>query len=62
MSLINCLADIYRKAKAVVILDALVLRLRSTDPVETAVALYCGGKSYSSSSEQTPGTNTLKHG
>jgi len=61
-SLINCLADIYRKAKAVVILDALVLRLRSTDPVETAVALCCGGKSYSSSSEQTPGTNTLKHG
>ena len=50
-SLINCLADIYRKAKAVVILDALVLRLRSTDPVETAVALSCGGKSYSSSSE-----------
>jgi hypothetical protein len=44
-SLINCLADIYRKAKAVVILDALVLRLRSTDPVETAVVLCCGCKS-----------------
>lgn len=47
-SLINCLADIYRKAKAVVILDALVLRLRSTDPVETAVVLSCGGKSTTS--------------
>ena len=46
-SLINCLADIYRKAKAVVILDALVLRLRSTDPVETGIVLCCGGKSIS---------------
>jgi hypothetical protein len=44
-SLINCLADVYRKAKAVVILDALVLRLKSTDPAETAVVLCCGGKS-----------------
>lgn len=43
-SLINCLADVYRKAKAVVILDALVLRLKSTDPIETAVILCCGGK------------------
>lgn len=43
-SLINCLADVYRKAKAVVILDALVLRLKSTDPAETAAVLCCGGK------------------
>ncbi|KAH6662179.1 hypothetical protein B0J14DRAFT_611042 [Halenospora varia] len=41
-SLINCLADVYRKAKAVVILDALLLRLRSVDPVETAALLCCG--------------------
>jgi hypothetical protein len=45
VSLINCLADIYRKAKAVVILDSLVLRLRSIDAVETAVVLCCGGES-----------------
>jgi len=44
VSLINCLADVYRKAKAVVILDALVLRLQSTDPVETGIMLCCGGK------------------
>jgi hypothetical protein len=41
-NLINCLADVYSKAKAVVILDALVLRLRSTDFVECAVILSCG--------------------
>jgi hypothetical protein len=44
VSLINCLADIYRKAKAVVILDALVLRLRSVDPADVGVILCCGGK------------------
>lgn len=44
-SLINCLADVYRKAKAVVILDALVLRLDSVNPVETAAVLCCGGES-----------------
>lgn len=42
VSLINCLADVYRKAKAIVILDALVLRLKSTDAAETAIMLCCG--------------------
>jgi hypothetical protein len=45
VSLINCLADVYRKAKAVVILDALVLRLRSVDPADVAVILRCGCRS-----------------
>ncbi len=44
-NLINYLADIYKKAKAVVILNTLILKLRSTDPVKTTVILYCDGKS-----------------
>ena len=41
--LINAMADIYRNANHVVIIDALCLRLRSVDPVKTAIALCCGG-------------------
>lgn len=47
--LINAMADIYRNAKYVVILDALCLRLRSVDPVKTAIALCCGGMTGSKS-------------
>ncbi len=43
--LINAMADIYRKAKQVVIFDALTLRLSSTDPVDVAVILCSGSKS-----------------
>jgi hypothetical protein len=62
VSLINCLADIYRKAKSVVILDALVLRLRSVDPADVGVILRCGGKSTVCSSCCARDTNSLKHG
>lgn len=41
-TLINAMADIYRKASQVIILDALCLRLDSVDPVKTAVSLCCG--------------------
>ncbi|KAK4989785.1 hypothetical protein LTR50_002959 [Elasticomyces elasticus] len=42
VEMINCMADIYRKATAVVIIDALVLRLQSNHAVDVAVALICG--------------------
>ncbi|KAK4201368.1 hypothetical protein QBC40DRAFT_347916 [Triangularia verruculosa] len=41
-NLINAMASIYRQAKQVIAMDALVLRLRSVDPVDTAVVLCCG--------------------
>jgi hypothetical protein len=44
--LINAMADIYRNANQVVIFDALVLRLGSVDPVETAVTLCLGSAYY----------------
>lgn len=40
--LINVMADIYRNAKHVIIFDALCLRLKSDDPVKTAVTLCAG--------------------
>ncbi|KAK4682653.1 hypothetical protein QC764_0021420 [Podospora pseudoanserina] len=40
-NLINAMASIYRQAKQVIVMDALVLRLRSVDPVDTAVVLCC---------------------
>jgi hypothetical protein len=50
-SLINCLADVYRKAKAVVILDARCTGVAvaecgvwSVELVHVAMVLYCGGK------------------
>ena len=44
--LINAMADIYRDASQVIILDALVLRLDSTDPVKVAAILSCGCKMF----------------
>ncbi|KAF2260474.1 hypothetical protein CC78DRAFT_472852, partial [Lojkania enalia] len=41
-TLINAMADIYRQAQHVVILDALCLRLDSTDPVKVAVITCLG--------------------
>lgn len=43
-TLINAMADIYRQAKYVVILDALCLRLDSEDPVKVAAVASLGGK------------------
>ena len=40
--IINSLSDIYRNADAVVIFDAIVMRLRSRDLVDVAVVLLCG--------------------
>jgi hypothetical protein len=44
--LINAMADIYRNANQVIIFDALVLRLASPDPVDTAVTLCLGSAYY----------------
>jgi hypothetical protein len=43
-TLINAMADIYRKAKQVIVFDSLALRLGSVDEVDVAVALCCGSK------------------
>jgi len=43
-NLINAMANIYRTANQVVIVDALCLRLESTDPVKAAAVLCCGRK------------------
>lgn len=43
-ALINAMADIYRQAKFVVVLDALCLRLNSTDPVQVAAVISLGGE------------------
>jgi hypothetical protein len=43
-ALINAMADIYRHAKFVVVLDALCLRLNSTDPVKVAAVISLGGE------------------
>ena len=40
--IINSLSSIYRNADAVVIFDAMVMRLRSCDLVDVAVVLLCG--------------------
>lgn len=40
--LINAMADIYRNAKEVIVLDSLTMRLASDDAVETAVILCLG--------------------
>ena len=40
--IINNLASIYKRADAVIVFDALVMRLQSTEPVDVAVALLCG--------------------
>lgn len=42
--LINAMADIYRKASKVIVLDALTLRLDSNDPVSVAVILCFGSR------------------
>ena len=42
--LINAMADIYRQADFVVVLDALCLRLNSTDPVKVAAVMSLGGE------------------
>jgi len=44
--LINAMADIYRKARQVIVFDALALRLASTDAVDVAVILCFGSKSF----------------
>ena len=41
-SLINNMANIYRQADAVIVFDALVMRLKSTDLVDVAISLLCG--------------------
>ncbi|VBB73823.1 Putative protein of unknown function [Podospora comata] len=41
-NLINAMAAIYRQAKQVIVIDALVLRLESVNPIYTAVVLCCG--------------------
>ncbi|KAF2744897.1 hypothetical protein M011DRAFT_407543, partial [Sporormia fimetaria CBS 119925] len=41
-TLINAMADIYRQAKYVIVLDALCLRLDSDDPVDVAAVLCLG--------------------
>lgn len=43
-TLINAMANIYKQAKYVVILDALCLRLDSVDPVKVAAVASLGGK------------------
>jgi hypothetical protein len=40
--LINAMANIYREARMVLILDALCLKLNSTDPVQVAIMLSLG--------------------
>lgn len=42
VALINSMPQVYGRAEAVLIVDATVLQLHSTDPVEVAVALACG--------------------
>ncbi|KAK4977331.1 hypothetical protein LTR66_010156 [Elasticomyces elasticus] len=42
VEMIKCMADIYRKATAVMIINALVLRLQSVHTIDVAVALICG--------------------
>ncbi|KAL8832631.1 MAG: hypothetical protein Q9191_000147 [Dirinaria sp. TL-2023a] len=42
IDIINTLASVYERAEAVIVFDAIVLRLHSTDPVDIAVALSCG--------------------
>ena len=42
IDIINSLGSIYEKAKAIIIFDALVKHLDSTDPVDVAAALVCG--------------------
>lgn len=39
---INTLALVYERAEAVIVLDAILLRLHSMDPVDIAMALCCG--------------------
>ena len=43
-ALINAMADIYRQANHVVVLDALCLRLNSTDPVKVAAVTCLGSR------------------
>jgi len=40
--IINNLANIYQRANSVIIFDALVMQLQSTDPRDVAVCLLCG--------------------
>lgn len=40
--IINSLSSIYRNADAVVVFDAMLMRLRSRNPVDVAVVLLCG--------------------
>ena len=40
--IINTLPEIYSKADAVIIFDALVLQLQTQDPIDVAVTLLCG--------------------
>jgi ankyrin repeat protein len=42
IDIINSLGEIYQNAAAVVIFDALVMDLQSTDPLDVAVTLLCG--------------------
>lgn len=42
IAIINNLDQIYRRAESIIILDALVMQLQSTDLVEVAVCLACG--------------------
>ncbi|MCJ1243058.1 hypothetical protein MMC30_000254 [Trapelia coarctata] len=42
IGVINCLASIYRRADAVIVLDAMVMRLQSKDPIDVAVSIVCG--------------------
>lgn len=48
-ALINAMAGIYRKARLVLIFDALCLRLNSTDPVQVAIMLSLGSESTTTS-------------
>lgn len=47
--LINAMADIYRNAGQVIVLDSLLLRLESVDPVEVAAVLSCASKQFPTS-------------
>lgn len=42
IAVINNLANIYSRARAVIIFDAQVMQLRSTDPLDVAICLACG--------------------
>ncbi|KAK3169919.1 hypothetical protein OEA41_009303 [Lepraria neglecta] len=42
IDIINTLPQIYSRADAVLIIDALVLQLHETDPIDVVVALMCG--------------------